>query len=380
VLLLGTYFAVTLLLLWPGMSTAFRAGVLVIVCAGSGIAQLLHDAPHGAGYQIALASTVLAGLMLRRKTATWCVLSIIGLVFVVTGLYGFGVLASDDPRAGGIAWWLSWSMSFAVLAITLMLIQQYISGHLVQSLAESRRQRAELARANAAKGELLAVVSHELRTPLTPVMLSLAMLRQDERLPEDVRQELAMAYGQVELEACLIGDLLDLTHMVSHQFTLKRSLHDLHALIRDAIARSQTDLDVAHVEVALDLKASESLAQVDSVRFARVVRHLLGNSMQFCPAGGRLNVTTCNSQRYGTTCLTMVFRDNGVGFAPGQAGRILAPFEQADRTTKRKFGGLGIGLAICKNIVDLHGGCLNVTSNGEDEGCDVTIDFPLNTQ
>ncbi|GEM_PF-4534796 len=373
----ATYLALATAMLWPGRSIAFRASVLVLLCAASGIAQLLIDASHGAGYQISLAAAVLAGLLFCRKAAFWWVTLIIAAVALTTGLYGLRIIQSSDPAVGGLLWWLSWSTSFAVIAVALTLIQQYISAHLIQSLDQSRRARTELAKASSAKDELLSMVSHELRTPLTPVMLSLGALKNDPLLPEDVRQEIAIAYENITLEAQLIGDLLDLTDIVCSQFVLHRSGQDLHAIVRDALEQYRLRFVRAKLDVTVDLKACSTIAQADAPRLTQVMRHLLDNAAKFSPSGGQLLISSSNHQRQGATWLRLDLHDTGVGIVPESAGQLFGVFEQADRARTRRFGGMGLGLPICKEIVELHGGLISVASDGPDKGCTVTIELPV---
>lgn len=237
-----------------------------------------------------------------------------------------------------------------------------------------RLRTAELVKAHAAKDEFMAMVSHELRTPLTPVMLILNGAESDDRCPADLREDLAVACRHLELEARLIDDLLDVSRILSGKLELRKGECDVHEAIRLAVAVYHEQMGAKQLKLDLDLKAPRSRMIGDAGRLQQVFWNLLGNALKFTPAGRSVTVSSSNPT---PETLMIQVQDTGIGMSADALARAFVRFEQADRSTTRKYGGLGIGLSICRAVVDLHGGMIEAASEGTGRGSTFTIRLPL---
>lgn len=248
-----------------------------------------------------------------------------------------------------------------------------------KSLEENARTEAE--RASRAKDTFLAALSHELRTPLTPVLMTAAALRADERLPPDVREQLAMMERNIALEARLIDDLLDLTRIARGQLHLRSEMCDTHTLIGLAVEIVRGDAEAKGIAVEQQLRAEQSGLVADPTRFQQVIWNLLRNAVKFTPRGGQVAVRTRNEPgEQGTRSLRIEVTDTGIGIDPGAREKIFIPFEQVDPPGDHRFGGMGLGLAIVRAIVNLHGGTITAESAGRNRGATFAIHLPGATE
>jgi PAS domain S-box-containing protein len=243
-----------------------------------------------------------------------------------------------------------------------------------------QRQNEELARARAvaeaaseAKDNFLAALSHELRTPLTPVLMTAAALEADAALPEPVRRDLSLLRRNVELEARLIDDLLDLTRIVRGKVELKPDVVDAHAVLAAALDICQPELAGKNLRVTKQLDASQSFVHGDAVRLQQVLWNLVRNAVKFTPAGGRVTLRSEN----GDGMLRISISDTGIGIGADAIDRIFTPFEQAGRAITQQFGGLGLGLTISKRLVEMHHGTLSAQSAGPGKGATFTLALPV---
>jgi PAS domain S-box-containing protein len=246
----------------------------------------------------------------------------------------------------------------------------------------TERKRAEqavhdaLAAAEAAgraKDHFLAVLSHELRTPLTPVLMAVAALQDEPSLPPAVHKDLAMMRRNIELETKLIDDLLDINRIASGKLALEIETVDLNDLVQHICAVCQPE--VREQGVALACAAGEGVGTVagDPARLQQVLWNVLRNAIKFTPEGGRIDVST--ARLAGDRCEVRV-RDTGRGISPEVLPRIFDAFEQGGERVNRQFGGLGLGLAICQALVDLHGGAIRAESAGEGHGATFILELP----
>lgn len=237
--------------------------------------------------------------------------------------------------------------------------------------------------ANRAKDEFLAILSHELRTPLTPVLTTLAMLDEDASTPPQLHRELEMIRRNVEVEARLIDDLLDVTRIARGKLELHRQTLDLRVLLNHAV-RSYLETPAAQKDLStvVDVEPGASThILADASRITQVLWNLLGNAYKFTPAGGSIRVRVFNesgttADRQGEPDLIIAISDTGIGIEPDIRPRIFDAFEQGDPSRTRLFGGLGLGLAISRAIVELHGGTLTAESAGRNSGATFTIRLP----
>jgi PAS domain S-box-containing protein len=241
-----------------------------------------------------------------------------------------------------------------------------------RAMADADAARAAAEAASAAKDQFLAVLSHELRTPLTPVMALIQMLETDTSLPAHVRESLFTIRRNVELEARLIDDLLDLTRVARGKLTLRVEDVDLHDLLRHVVGMCRPDADAKQHRLDARLAPQPFIARGDPARLQQVFWNLLKNSIKFTPAAGAITVAT----EPAPGGLQITFRDSGIGIDAQALPRIFNAFEQGDSQVARQFGGLGLGLAIAKAIVTMHRGTIAAASGGPGAGTVITVVLP----
>ncbi|MEY2560232.1 MAG: hypothetical protein QOG51_647 [Verrucomicrobiota bacterium] len=238
--------------------------------------------------------------------------------------------------------------------------------------AEMILQRAKLAaeEANQAKDHFLAMLSHELRTPLTPVLMTIAALRREPTLSDQVRDDLEVLQRNVELEALLIDDLLDLTRIAHGKLELHNDAVDVHSTIEHALGISAGDLIGRKIQVNRRFEAREHHSWADHARLQQVFWNLIKNAAKFTPEGGRIEVSTRNNDAHQ---IIIEITDNGIGIDPAVMPKIFDAFEQGGRGVTSNYGGLGLGLAISKRVVDLHHGSIAAHSAGRGQGATFVV-------
>ncbi len=245
-----------------------------------------------------------------------------------------------------------------------------------QELKEAK-EAAEAA--SRAKDQFLAVLSHELRTPLTPVLLAVSDLVGNPDLDLDVRSTLTMIHRNVEVESRLIDDLLDLTRASTGRLTLDVVLVDAHRNIQLAAEVCRAALTESEIELLLELGATKHYVNADSARLQQVFWNLIQNAVKFTPRGGRITVRTRNEPELGgdddDIRLIVEVTDTGIGIDLDRLPKIFTAFEQRDPVQRRRYGGLGLGLAISRSVVEAHGGRLTGFSAGKDTGAAFTIEL-----
>ncbi len=244
----------------------------------------------------------------------------------------------------------------------------------VRRRAETERAAA-LARSEAdsrAKDEFLSIVSHELRTPLTPLLAWSSMLQSSTITPARAAEGLAAIERSARTQARLIEDLLDVSRIVSGKLALELEPAELNEAVRAAIdAVRPAALDKGVVLVA-ELEPRGAPLQGDPVRLQQIVANLLTNAVKFTPAGGRAVVRL--AREGGSIRLTV--RDTGQGIEPAFLPYVFERFRQADSSTTRMQGGLGLGLAIVRHLVEAHGGYVTAASGGRGKGATFTVILP----
>lgn len=249
------------------------------------------------------------------------------------------------------------------------------TNHDLQAARDSaERAKAVAEQASRAKDHFLAVLSHELRTPLTPVVLGLSMLRERTDLDPEVREMLEMVRRNVELETLLIDDLLDVTRIVRGKIELQKQRVELSTIIRRAVEVCKPDIEARRLHFGVDLgPAAPYWVEADVARLQQVFWNLLKNAIKFTPPGGCVGVRCRPTEQD----VVVEVNDSGIGLDPESLSRVFNAFEQAERSITRQFGGLGLGLAISKAIVEMHGGKIEVQSEGRGRGATFRIRLPL---
>jgi PAS domain S-box-containing protein len=240
-------------------------------------------------------------------------------------------------------------------------------------LTQEEGLRKDAEAAVRAKDHFLAALSHELRTPLSPVVLTVAAMERDPDLPVRFKKHLAMIRRNVDLETRLIDDLLDLSRVTSGKMQLHTQPTRLHAVLTQATQTCASEMAAKKLNLQLDLQADNDSVNADPTRLQQTLWNLLSNAAKFTPDGGSIFIRTEN----GPGSVRLEVRDTGIGIEPGVLPKVFGAFEQGDSQITRQFGGLGLGLAICKAIVELHGGSIHAHSGGSGTGATFTVELPL---
>ena len=235
-------------------------------------------------------------------------------------------------------------------------------------LLQQAKQDAEAA--NRAKDQFLAMLSHELRTPLTPVLMTIASLRRQTHHSEELQRDLEVLQRNVELEALLIDDLLDVTRIAHGKLELHNDAVDIHAALEHALGISAAELDEKKLTVKRHFEAREHHSWADAARLQQVFWNLVKNAVKFTPHGGEIEIRTRNDEAHQ---IVIEISDTGIGIHPSLLPRIFDAFEQGGRLMTSHYGGLGLGLAISKRVMDLHGGSIEAQSTGPGHGATFTV-------
>jgi nitrogen-specific signal transduction histidine kinase/CheY-like chemotaxis protein len=244
------------------------------------------------------------------------------------------------------------------------------SQSLATELQKTNLELEEKARSNLAKDQFLAMLSHELRTPLTPVLASALALESEPELPKDIHESLQMIRRNVELEARLIDDLLDLTRIDRGKVQLNFEIVDAHTLLQNTLEICQPEIDRKHLRYSLNLGAQKVHMRADPARLQQIFWNLINNAVKFTPGNGQITITTGNDS---DQKLRLEIRDSGMGIEAEALPKIFDAFEQGGRT---QLGGLGLGLAISKTLVEAHQGTIAAQSDGRNKGSTFTLIFP----
>lgn len=241
-----------------------------------------------------------------------------------------------------------------------------------------QRARDEALAASRAKDDFLAALSHELRTPLNPVLLLASDAAEDTTLPESVRADFEVIRKNVELEANLIDDLLDLTRITRGKLAVQLRAIDVHHVLREALAAVRAEVEQKRIVLNFELAAERTVVLGDAVRLQQVFWNVLRNAAKFTPEVGRIIVST----RVVADHIAITIADTGMGMTQRELDRIFVAFSQGDHAVEgisRRFGGLGLGLAISHMLIERHGGRIRATSPGRGHGATIVIELPLST-
>ena len=246
--------------------------------------------------------------------------------------------------------------------------------YLVDDKTRDVTLRQELIAANAAKDQFLAQLSHELRSPLTPVIAMVGELEAELPDSEPVKGALEVVRRNVELEARLIDDLLDITRISKGKLQLSFEPISIHQILQRAYEICRNEIEAKNLEVNFALRAAHPYVEGDPARLQQVFWNLIKNSVKFTPEKGRISIETLNPAPNNIEVRVI---DTGIGIEPQAIDKIFDAFEQGQSDITRRFGGLGLGLTISKTLIDAHGGHIRVQSSGKNQGATFTIE--LNT-
>ncbi|MDZ8090879.1 MAG: PAS domain S-box protein [Nostoc sp. DedQUE05] len=268
-------------------------------------------------------------------------------------------------------------------AFMLALAQQCAQAMERARLYEAEQTARKVAEnANRIKDEFLAVLSHELRSPLNPI-LGWSKLLQTKKLDEKtIPQALKTIERNAKLQAQLIEDLLDISRILQGKISLNIYPVDLTSVISAAMETVRLSAEAKSIEMHISLEPNLGQVLGDSNRLQQIVWNLLSNAVKFTPEGGRVDIrlSSCsnvNSAPSTHNSALIQVSDTGKGIDPNFLPYVFEYFRQENSSTTRKFGGLGLGLAIVRHLVELHGGTVQVESEGEDRGATFTVRLPL---
>ncbi|HET7201901.1 MAG TPA: ATP-binding protein [Steroidobacteraceae bacterium] len=239
-------------------------------------------------------------------------------------------------------------------------------------IEELRATEASLREADRQKDEFLATLAHELRNPMAPIRYAAAMIRPGSA-PEVLERARQMIERQSAQMSRLLDDLLDMSRITRNVIELKRELIDVRQLVEDVVESSRPAVLAERHELGVSMPATPAWIDGDPVRIGQVVHNLVQNAIKYTPAGGRIDVVVAVHAQDVEICV----RDTGVGLAPEMLPNVFRLFSQVHPSVHASKGGLGIGLAISRRLVELHGGAIEVRSAGLGRGAEFCVRLPL---
>ncbi len=245
-----------------------------------------------------------------------------------------------------------------------------------RDITEHKRAQRALEEASEQKDRFLAVLAHELRNPLAPVHNSLQLLRMVDPRSEPAEQARAIMERQVDHLVRLVDDLMDVSRITRGKIEVRRQAVDLGSIMLSAVETSRPAIESARHRFTLSLPSEPVAVEADFVRLAQVIANLLNNAAKYTDPGGEISLV---AQREGREAVVRV-RDNGIGIAPEMMPRLFEMFAQAEDSLGRSRGGLGIGLALARTLVEMHGGRIEACSAGRGTGTEFVVRLPLAPQ
>lgn len=242
-------------------------------------------------------------------------------------------------------------------------------------LANEQASRMEAEAANRSKDLFLATLSHEVRTPLSAILGWATILRAPNCSPADIKEGMEVIERNCKSQAQLIDDVLDISRIVSGKLRLQLRPSELSEIIHAAIDAVRPAADARNIKIEAHLDPSASHAFCDPSRIQQVVWNLLSNAVKFSPGGKSIRITL--SPEPSAACIEV--SDNGQGISADFLPFVFDRFRQADSSSRRKLGGLGLGLSIVKHIVEIHGGSVHAASAGDGLGATFTVHLPIRT-
>ncbi|HYB96814.1 MAG TPA: PAS domain S-box protein [Vicinamibacterales bacterium] len=239
-----------------------------------------------------------------------------------------------------------------------------------------RASEARLLEADRRKDEFLAMLAHELRNPLAPIRTGLQLIRLAGDTPAAVAQVRTMMERQLAHIVRLVDDLLDVSRITSGKIQLQREPVSLRQLIEDAVDVNRAAIEQAGVVLGIDLPAEECILHVDPTRTGQVISNVLNNAVKFTSAGGHVRISATVTPAQPADVVIKIV-DDGVGIPAAVLPHVFDLFVQADGGTSRSHGGLGIGLALARTLIELHGGTIEAHSDGTGRGSTFFIRMPL---
>ena len=261
--------------------------------------------------------------------------------------------------------------------VNLTRVRREADQSLKQSLEAAQHAREEAQHASRMKDEFLTMLSHELRTPLNAILgWSQILASHRNVMADNVRQGLETIERNARVQAQLIEDLLDVSRITEGKLRLDVKQVGLSEVVEAALASIRPAADAKQIKVQTLLDRESDQVNGDAARLQQVIWNLLSNAVKFTAKGGRIQVLLERANSH----VALSVSDNGEGIAPEFLPYVFDRFRQADQSTTRSFGGLGLGLSIVKHLVELHGGTVRVKSAGKGTGTSFVVELPLRLQ
>jgi PAS domain S-box-containing protein len=250
-------------------------------------------------------------------------------------------------------------------------------GRQAADIIERMQKDEALREADRRKDEFIAVLAHELRNPLVPIRTGIELLKNARSRPEVVDSVRPMMERQIAHMVRLIDDLLDVARVAAGKFELKRETVALATIVGNAVDAQRRALEAAGLELRLHLPEDPVIVDGDATRLSQVLSNLLHNASKFTPAGGHVELTASRLEKPDGDRLILSVRDDGRGIEPDQLPRIFELFAQSGSRSSSHLGGLGLGLALARKLVEMHGGRIEALSAGANLGSEFVISLPL---
>ncbi|MGE5059679.1 MAG: PAS domain S-box protein, partial [Betaproteobacteria bacterium] len=244
---------------------------------------------------------------------------------------------------------------------------------IVRDITERRRFERQLREADRQKDHFIAILAHELRNPLSPIQNTIKVLQLERSDDRDLLHYCDLIEKETKHINRLLGDLLDSSRITQGKLFLQKERLDLSSAVNRAVEASRPAIDEAGLKLAVDLPSQPLIVEADPMRLAQVFSNLLNNAAKFTESGGAIRITT---EHQGNRAVVRV-KDSGIGIAPELMPKIFEMFVQGETVMERRHGGLGLGLTLARDIVEFHGGTIEVKSDGLGHGSEFAVSLPL---
>lgn len=365
--LAGVGWGIGAILLYPRIGPPYQTFLLCIL-GGAGVSGIAALAPVWTAFVAYLTATYVPLVVLLLHDGA--------LPTVATGLLLVVFWFSTLSLASGLRALLirSLRLHFENVAnlSTLTRTRDVLQAELSSTTRDVAALAQELSAANRARDEFLAVVSHELRTPLAPILTWAVLLRRRQFDAATVERGLSTIERNAKLQARIVSDLLDESRIITGKLQLDVRPLALDPVVRAAVDALRPAADAKGVRLVAELDPDAPWISGDPERLQQVVWNLVANAVKFSKRGGRVEVAV---GRLGDA-VRLTVRDDGIGIAPASLPRLFDRFWQSDTSIARRHGGLGLGLAVVRHMVELHGGTVSAESEGEGHGSVFTVTLP----
>ncbi len=358
------------------------------------------------GYLVAIGATAVVALIRIAVTGTlgnYAPIVTFTIGITIAAWYGglgpgllatlLSVLAADylfvPDRHGFLIQGLSGGVALGVLGFSGVLVSLLCESfhvtrrrleaeqeNLRRSIQAQQQMRAALTESDRRKDEFLATLAHELRNPLAPIRNAIHILRAKMPQTPELQWARDVIDRQVTQMTRLIDDLMDVARITRGTFDLRKEVVSLEEVIRTAVETSRPSIDAPGHDLVVRLPPGPVYLQADVIRLAQVFANLLNNAAKYTAPGGRIAITADHD----VGMITVTVEDSGIGIPPEMLAHVFEPFTQLERSLERSQGGLGIGLALAKRLVEMHGGSIDAQSAGTGQGSRFTVRLPITEQ